>query len=63
MTPEDFRRLWVGIWEFDPLHYDYPEDANQENGNYENTCIRCNITFIGNKHRRECKSCRNKRLG
>jgi len=37
--------------------YDFPEDFNQENGNYENICILCNKTFMGNKHRCICKVC------
>jgi hypothetical protein len=35
----------------------WPEDFSQENGNYTNTCGCCNLTFIGNKHRRCCKLC------
>jgi hypothetical protein len=36
---------------------DFPEDANQENGNYDNFCSACGVKFIGNKHRVTCKKC------
>jgi len=36
---------------------DWPEDLNQENGNYENKCIVCTNYFMGNKHRHECRVC------
>ncbi|MES1987009.1 MAG: hypothetical protein V4440_03095 [Pseudomonadota bacterium] len=39
---------------------DYPEDFHQENGNYENSCCKCRCIFIGNKHRIECKQCKEK---
>ncbi len=38
---------------------DFPEDADQENGNYANLCL-CGQTFIGNKHRIICKLCDNR---
>jgi hypothetical protein len=37
--------------------WDWPEDFASENGNYSNTCLRCDQAFIGNKHRRLCKRC------
>lgn len=37
--------------------HDFPEDFEQENGQYMNRCIRCNKVFIGNKHRFVCKAC------
>jgi hypothetical protein len=36
---------------------DWPEDSNQENGNYMNQCVFCKKDFIGNKHRVICKKC------
>lgn len=36
---------------------DWPEDFRDENGNYENRCIRCQQGFIGNKRRVVCKLC------
>lgn len=36
---------------------DFPEDYEQENGNYQNKCWFCNLLFWGNKHRRLCKKC------
>lgn len=35
---------------------DWPEDANQENGNYLNRCT-CGRIFTGNKHRITCHIC------
>jgi hypothetical protein len=35
----------------------FPEDYDQENGNYINTCSICNFNFRGNKHRFVCKMC------
>lgn len=35
----------------------FPEDYDQENGNYINTCKDCNLPFRGNKHRIWCKMC------
>lgn len=37
---------------------DFPEDADQENGNYERECVSCGKSFVGNKHRTTCKSCK-----
>jgi hypothetical protein len=36
---------------------DYPEDKNEENGNYWNHCSYCNEGFIGCKERDVCKVC------
>jgi|GEM_PF-5303888 len=58
-TIEDFK-FWASMWEFNPNHYDFPEDFNQENGRYENKC-HCGVIFTGNKHRLECKQCKIKR--
>jgi len=35
----------------------FPEDYNQENGNYMNKCFYCKNYFTGNKHRFSCKLC------
>lgn len=35
----------------------YTEDYKLENGNYENTCIKCKLPFIGYKRRVYCKQC------
>ena len=42
--------------------YDFPEDFDQENGNYENQCVRCGHKFMGNKNRILCKVCDDKSL-
>lgn len=36
---------------------DYPEDADHENGQYLNVCIKCGVQFIGHKRRNICKKC------
>jgi len=36
---------------------DWPEDSDQENGNYFNKCMKCDSDFVGNKRRHFCKSC------
>ena len=36
---------------------DWTEDFTHENGNYENTCIRCRNSFLGHKRRVVCKKC------
>ena len=38
------------------LPCDYPEDAENENGNYSNLCI-CGTEFIGHKRRVMCRVC------
>ncbi len=38
---------------------DFIEDLNHENGNYQRTCIKCGINFIGHKRRVLCKICQN----
>lgn len=40
-----------------PTERDYPEDFHQENGQYWNRCLSCELEFVGNKHRRRCKEC------
>lgn len=35
----------------------WPEDYDQENGNYQNKCSDCGEMFMGNKHRFLCKEC------
>ena len=35
----------------------WPEDFVYENGNYFNTCCRCDRTFMGHKRRPTCKVC------
>jgi len=37
----------------------WPEDFSHENGNYINTCMRCNEKFLGHKRRVVCKQCLN----
>jgi hypothetical protein len=37
----------------------FPEDYQQENGNYMNKCVYCGNFFMGNKHRNSCKKCDN----
>lgn len=39
--------------------HDYPEDFSHENGNYSNTCYKCNVMFTGHKRRVVCKKCNN----
>lgn len=41
----------------EPFAEGWPEDAGQENGNYENECCVCKKMFVGNKHRVICKGC------
>ena len=36
---------------------DWPVDFNQENGQYQRSCIMCQLPFIGNKHRLVCRQC------
>ncbi len=36
---------------------DFPEDAAHENGNYYNTCVTCDESFIGHKRRYTCRVC------
>lgn len=35
----------------------WPEDADLENGNYQNVCIECGKSFHGHKRRVTCKTC------
>lgn len=37
--------------------HDFPEDCHFENGNYHNSCSRCDKDFIGFKGRDLCKRC------
>jgi hypothetical protein len=46
-----------GLLELTQSPRSFPEDYDQENGNYLNNCIRCSLSFIGNKHRVVCKTC------
>lgn len=41
----------------DENNRDWPEDFDQENGEYQNECYLCHEIFVGNKHRVECKRC------
>jgi len=36
---------------------DWQVDFSSENGNYQNTCIKCDNTFMGHKYRTICKTC------
>jgi len=36
---------------------DFEEDWRHENGNYQNSCIKCGCNFIGYKRRILCKLC------
>lgn len=36
---------------------DWPEDYDQENGNYQSKCCLCGLLFYGNKHRVICRKC------
>ena len=36
---------------------DWPEDFEDENGNYECKCLDCDNTFFGHKRRTVCKEC------
>lgn len=40
-----------------PKPGDWPEDATNENGCYQNHCVGCGHTFTGHKRRIECKVC------
>jgi hypothetical protein len=35
----------------------FPEDYQQENGNYLNKCFRCLQEFVGHKDRSKCRAC------
>jgi hypothetical protein len=37
---------------------DYPEDSENENGNYWHECPKCGREFLGDKGRVVCKLCR-----
>lgn len=39
------------------VNRDWLEDAEHENGNYQNQCIACKHTFVGHKRRVLCKYC------
>lgn len=43
-----------------PSPKDWPEDFNDENGNYANVCCICDHTFYGHKGRVSCKPCTKK---
>ncbi len=49
------------VTETPPIHIvvdrDWPEDFNNENGNYSNRCMLCGFDFVGNKGRLVCKYC------
>lgn len=36
---------------------DWQEDFNHENGQYQNVCCHCKLSFIGYKRRPSCKEC------
>ena len=36
---------------------DWPEDFEQENGNYVNVCVLCGEEFVGHKRRVFCRAC------
>ena len=42
---------------FTPSDRDWPEDANDENGNYLCHCLTCDQHFVGYKRRMTCKVC------
>jgi len=55
-----------GSFQF-PMHRpvsenDWPEDFKHDNGNYNNTCLRCEAKFVGHKRRVLCKVCDNPQL-
>ena len=37
--------------------FNFPEDTAHENGNYNNLCCKCKVTFVGHKRRVLCKRC------
>ncbi len=37
--------------------HDWPEYRDQENGNYQHKCTKCNADFIGPKHMYFCRIC------
>jgi len=39
------------------MKHDYPEDFEQNNGQYFHICPICGSEFIGHKYRRCCKVC------
>ncbi len=39
---------------------DFPDDAKNENGNYQNKCLLCDEVFVGNKGRVTCRLCEKK---
>lgn len=52
--------IGVGSIRFSPegkSDIDWPEDFNQENGQYQNTCHTCGVIFLGHKGRITCKKC------
>jgi hypothetical protein len=50
------------LFNYTPTEKDFPEEFQTENGCYENTCVECKNTFMGNKHRILCKQCLRKAL-
>lgn len=40
---------------FELTDRDWKEDFGYENGNYENTCMKCGKHFVGHKRRVLCK--------
>ena len=52
----------MNIFELETAPQSFPEDYQQENGNYLNCCIECAKHFIGNKHRGICKLCEKERM-
>ena len=50
----------MSLFQYEYSAFDFPEDSEEENGNYENRCMECGNLFIGNKHRYLCKKCDDK---
>lgn len=39
------------------MNRNWLEDFDHENGTYQNTCVKCQATFVGHKRRVVCKIC------
>ncbi len=45
------------LWQAGSADRDWPDDADHENGNYQNKCLGCGEYFIGHKRRCFCRKC------
>ena len=47
----------MSLFNYEYSVFDFPDDADNENGNYDHICLECGEKFVGDKSRFLCKKC------